>query len=847
MLGIIVALLIAVFSLFLYYQLPVVDELQNVKLNEPLKIYSRDNKLISEIGQIKRTPVTFDQIPKLQIYAFLAAEDSRFFSHIGIDIWSLVRAVWQYVSDADQKTGASTITMQLARNFYLTRARTVWRKYREILLAFKIERELSKEQIMTLYLNKIFLGHKSYGIAAAANNYYSRKLDELSISQMATLAGLPKAPSKFNPVVNPKRAKERRDWILGRMLDLEYIDNQEYESALAEDITPTPFWNQTDIDAQYVAEMVRLKLLTGDLLAKGGADQDYVYNQGLRVYTTIDSKLQNHANKAVVLGIMQYEERHGYKGKEKHFSLFDDIDSNDALFSIDEKKLRSVIKEIEKLSDFGGTLIPALVYDVTAESLSLLLTDGRKVELTRDKNFPFKGKFINVNKVSKAGQFDTLFVKGDLVRIRKDEAGNWLLAQIPSVQASLSSIDPIDGAIRALVGGFYYYHSEYNRAIQANRLLGSTIKPLIYSYALGAGYKAGSIIMDAPLRFEENNNWRPQNADLNFLGPTTLRNALYKSRNVVSVRLLSTMKIKKVIQFLRQFSLSKRYPRDLSLALGTLSSTSLKVAQAYSAFSNGGHLPSGYLVERIEDYQGKVLYQANQQGVCYKDIVSISFPEENQKSVALVDSSTDQNITLLNEGFINGLFTEKSTAPLFSEKNVYRYCDNDKQQLYPLIERDVAYIMNDILKGIARSGTAHKVVKSIKRKDFGGKTGTTNDNIDAWFTGIHPLLSTSVWVGFDSPTPMGRIESGSKAALPIWLAYTKGFEDQVPFARLRKPKSIVKRFIDPKTGDLVTSSYPKAIQEIFRKWNLPRKSRKIIIQSGSGNSSVVLERPEDIF
>lgn len=829
--GCVIATALIIFSLFLYHQLPEVDELQNVKLNEPLKIYTRDNKLIAEFGQIKRTPVTFNEIPQQQIHAFLAAEDSRFFDHIGIDLLSLVRAVWQYVSDADQKTGASTITMQLARNFYLTRVQTIWRKYREILLAIKIEREISKEQIMTLYLNKIFLGNKSYGIAAAANNYYSRKLSKLSLSQMATLAGLPKAPSRFNPVVNPKRAQERRDWILGRMLDLGYIDNQEHESAITEDITPTPFWNRTDVDAQYVAEMVRLTLIKGDLLAKGGAVKDYVYNQGLRVYTTIDSRLQTVANKAVTNGIMQYEERHGYRGAEQHFSFFESSNSNDAFSQVYEQELRKVLSTMDDLPNFSALLIPALVYKVEPKLLSLLLADGSEVILDRATTFPFQGIYIDVNKVKKAGTFDKIFVKGDLVRLRKGDKNTWILTQIPHVQGSLSSVDPIDGAIRAIVGGFYYYHSKYNRAVQAQRLLGSTIKPLIYGYALSTGYRAGSVIMDAPLRFEPSNNWRPQNADLNFLGPTTLRNALYRSRNVVSVRLLSTLRIKKVIQFLRQFSLSAYYPRDLSLALGTLSSTSLKVAEAFSIYANGGYLPNNYLVERIEDYQGKVLYKADKAGVCYRNVASISFPK----------TESDGALPIFNEAFLNELLSDNNTTPLFGEQNVYRYCNSSRTQLEPLIKRDVSFIMNDILKGIAKYGTARTVNRTLKRKDFGGKTGTTNDNIDAWFTGIHPLLATSVWVGFDEPQTLGKSESGSRAALPIWLSYIQSIEKKIPFARLRKPKNIVTAFIDPTTGDSVSSSYPRARREIFRKWNLPRKSRKIIIKSK------VLERPEDIF
>ena len=556
---------ISLFSLYLYYQLPEVGELQTVKLNEPLKIYTRDSKLISEIGEIKRTPVTYEQIPQQVIYAFLAAEDRRFFEHVGIDPISLGRAMLEYVSDAQQQTGASTITMQLARNFYLTRARTLWRKYREILLALKIEAELSKEQIITLYLNKIFLGNKAYGIAAAAKNYYSRSLDTLSLSQIATLAGLPKAPSRFNPVVNPTRAQERRDWILGRMLDLGYINDQQQEIALAEDITPTPFWTRTDIDAQYVAEMARLELLKGDVLTEGGVDEDFLYSKGLRVYTTVDSQMQEAANRAVNLGLMEYEERHGYRKPERHFTLFDveqDL-STDTLhgtsYQSAEEALRKVLEVMNELSNFGGKLLPALVHKVEQKTIYLWLADGSEVVLDFDESFPFEGLFLDTDNLKEVevDSFDVFLRLGDMVRIRKNTEDTWVLAQIPIAQGALSSVDPIDGAIRAIVGGFYYYHSEYNRAVQAKRLLGSTVKPLIYSYAFSQGYKAGSIILDAPLRFEQEDHWRPHNADLGFLGPISLRTAVYRSRNVVSIRLLNQLKLDDLIAYLRQFKLSE--------------------------------------------------------------------------------------------------------------------------------------------------------------------------------------------------------------------------------------------------------------------------------------------------
>ena len=854
----VISLAIGLFSLYLYYQLPEVGELQTVKLNEPLKIYTRDNKLISEIGEIKRTPVTYDQLPQQVIYAFLAAEDRRFFEHIGIDMLSLGRAVWQYASDAKQQTGASTITMQLARNFYLTRARTLWRKYREILLALKIESELSKEQIITLYLNKIFLGNKAYGIAAAAKNYYSRPLDMLTLSQAATLAGLPKAPSRFNPVINPTRAQERRDWILGRMLDLGYINDQQQEIALAEDITPTPFWTHTDIDAQYVAEMVRLELLKGDLLTEGGVDESFLYSKGLRVYTTVDSNMQEAANKAVVFGLMEYEERHGYRKPERHFTLFDvnqdisDDTSDDVRHQVTEESIRKVLDAMSETSNFGGQLLPALVHRIESSTAYLWLVDGSEVVLDFKTNFPFKGLFVNVDsrRKVKPKDFSSFLRLGDMVRIRRNKDNSWVLAQVPIVQGALSSIDPIDGAIRAIVGGFYYYHSKYNRAVQAQRLLGSTVKPLIYSYAFSQGYKAGSIVLDAPLRFKQEDHWRPHNSDLGFLGPISLRTAIYRSRNVVSIRLLNELKLDDIITHLSQFNLSDEYPRDLSLALGTLSSTPLKVSQSFSIFANGGLLPSTYFIDRVEDHEGNVLYQATPQGICYQDNVTIDYPDTEEDNTDDREAASDSDLDNFYKKVSNNTESELvigQPQPLFSKDRIQHYCNPDVQLPPRMIEEDVAYITNDILKGVARKGTARKIGRQFKRQDFGGKTGTTNNNIDTWFTGVHPLLVSSVWVGFDSPQSLGRIETGSRSALPIWIHYMKDIQNRIPQATLTRPKNVVKAYIDPITGDRVDKYYPKAIQEIFRRDNLPKESTKLIIKAKTGNSSEIFNRPEDIF
>ena len=703
--------------LYLNPQLPNVEQLREIKLETPLQIYSRDGKLISEFGEKHSRPLHYDEIPPLLVKAFLAAEDDNFFNHTGISIKGLARAFSDIAQTGAIRSGGSTITMQVAKNYFLTSQRTFSRKFTEILLARNIEQALSKQEILELYVNKIYLGQRAYGIGAAAEVYYSKNVNQLSLAEMAMIAGLPKAPSKYNPVVNPKRAIERRDWILRRMLLLGFIKQAEYEQAIATDTGIRYHTVVDEVTAPYLAEMVR-----ATLTARFG---DNVLGAGYRVFTTVRSDVQNAAVVAVNEGLLAYDVRHGWRG----------VESKD--------------KPLTAFNNAGG-LFPAQVTKVNRNSLEAILRDGRKITINWS-GLRWARAYKNANSLGAAPtKASQLAEEGDIIRVKK-ENGSWVLRQIPKVQGQLIALDPNTGAIEALAGGFDFSVSQFNHSIQGWRQAGSTMKPFIYALALERGFTPYSVVNDSPLTV---GNWTPSNSDGRFMGPITLRRALYLSRNLVSVRLLQAVGVDRARTYLDRFGfVDKELPDNLTLALGTAQVVPIQMATGYAAFANGGYRVNPYFIDRIEDVSGKVLFQAKPTQVCK--------PCEDQPVVENNIPPPPTEIT--GEG---SEFTV--TEPPLPEAPKAFMPD------YPVAKRIMseksANQMANILRDVILHGTARSAL-SLGRSDIAGKTGTTNDAKDAWFAGFSPRMVAVSWVGFDQPSSLGRIEYGGYAALPLWTKF----------------------------------------------------------------------------
>lgn len=711
------------YGMYLYIapSLPEMTTLKKAPLLKPLQVYSTDNQLIAEYGGKLSVPVEYNQIPEKFIYAFLAAEDSAFFEHSGISFKGLGRAVSEAVTGSNVQTGGSTITMQVAKNYYLSPERTLRRKLTEIFLARKIEQNLSKEEILTLYVNKIFLGKNAYGIAAAAKIYYNKSLEELSIAQMAMIAGLPKAPSRYNPVVNPERALERRNWILGRMLQLGYINQNEYQGGIAEPINlDMPDRSISNIHP-YVGEMVR-----AELVKKFGKQ---AVDSGYKVYTTIDSKRQAYAEQAVQNGLEAYDRRHGWRGAE----------ASD-----------------QPLSDFRAfaNTYPAQVTKVLNNSFEALMQDGSTVTV------PWSGMswarpYRNANSVGAAPSRAAQIVKvKDIVRLRPNQnKSSWSLVQVPKVQGQLIAINPNNGAIEAIVGGYNFYQSTFNRALQGWRQPGSIIKPFVYAMALERGMTPHTMLNDSPITIGK---WSPRNSDGRYLGMIPLRRALYLSRNTVSVRLLQTVGLDRTRQLFMDFGLQEdQIPRNYTIALGTPQVLPVQMATGYATFANGGYRVQPHFIQRIEDAYGKTIYQANPEYAC---IACISEDEKNPET-AEVKTPDDEVIEVTNQS----IQTADAAPANKIERSQYR-------QAQRILKSSSAYDMANILRDVIQYGTGRAALR-IGRNDIGGKTGTTNDAKDAWFAGFNGKLVTISWVGFDQPTTLGRREYGGVAALPIWTEF----------------------------------------------------------------------------
>lgn len=804
--------IIALSSLFIYLSpsLPDVETLKDIEFQTPLRIFSADGKLIGEFGEKRREPIDFNDAPQPLINAILSAEDDRFYSHQGVDIKSLLRAASELVITGSIQSGGSTITMQVARNFFLSRNQTFSRKLNEILLALKIENELSKKEILALYLNKIYLGKRAYGFKAAAKVYYGTELDQLSLAQTAMIAGLPKAPSTFNPIVNPTRALIRRNWILRRMHSLGKITKKEYEQATQEPVTAKFHTQQLELNAPYVAEIAREQAIT--LFGESA------YTRGYNVVTTVDSHLQAAGQKAVINGLLVYSQRHGYRGPEATLS----IDSLNLLptpttatpainqtITLEEAQLGEVnllpwIKQLKNIPNYGG-LQAAAVIAIQEKSFTALLASGKSVTVTWENGLSTAGRYVNENFHSPAPhKAEAIVTLGDVVRVyQKPIKGEetWHLSQIPKIQGALVALNPKNGSIQTIVGGFDFKQSSFNRVTQAKRLPGSNFKPFIYSIGLENGFTAASVFNDAPIVIENNgleNVWRPENSNGKFFGLTRLRKALYLSRNIVSIRLLRSIGIEKVIAGMERFGMdSAHLPKELSIALGTHAMTPLEIATGYTVFANNGYKVKPFLVDHITNSQGEVIFTETPL------TVMPNAPQENPEISQAVVSSMKSDQTPLTP------ITLKKIRP------------HNKQKPAPqIMDERVVFIMNSILRDVVTRGTA-KRAKQLNRQDIGGKTGTTNGPTDAWFSGFnHHIVATS-WVGFDNNAKIGKREYGGTAALPIWIDFMKVALENVPEQLPKQPDGIVTVRINPETGELTTPGNPNGIHEMFLKETVP--------------------------
>ncbi len=735
-LGLIGVLLAGFAALVIYSNLPSLDTLTDYRPKIPLRIYSDEGLLIGEFGAERRNVVKISEVPEHLKNAILAAEDDRFYEHGGVDYVGVLRAAYSNFSAGSVRQGASTITMQVARNFFLTREKTLTRKFSEALLAFKIEHNLSKDKILELYINQIYLGQRSYGFAAAADTYFGKSLQNINMAEAALLAGLPKAPSSYNPISNPKRAKSRQLYVLGRLHKLNHISNEEMRELEKQ---PIPVKKQSKvfaIPADYVAEMIRQVIYD--------RYQEEAYSKGIKVYTTIRQIDQETASQALRKNVLEFDKRNGYRGPEAYIDL--------AKHGLNqEKTLDDILDEISDIDD----IFPAIVLSAKPNAVQAYRKGGEIIEITGE-GLKFAQKSLAVKK--EPGK--KYISPGALIRIHKDKKNLWHIVQLPEIEAALVSLDPSDGAIHALIGGFDFQKNQFNHVTQAWRQPGSSFKPFIYSAALEKGFTPATIINDAPLSFSATQTgsqlWEPKNFDGKFEGPMRMRTALAKSKNLVSIRILQAIGIQYAQDYITRFGFdANRHPAYLPMALGSGSVTPMQMAVGYSVFANGGYRIAPYLIKSIEDEKGNILEQ-------FKP-VSIS----------------------------NGA------------KRV--------------IDPRNAFLMTSMMQDVINYGTATKA-KQLGRNDLAGKTGTTNNFVDAWFCGFQKDLVTIAWMGYDEPKSLGKNETGGRVALPIWMDYMAPILKSIPVAEYTPPQGILAAKINSATGFRDSSG---GVTEYFFSEQLP--------------------------
>jgi len=695
--------------------LPSLETLTDYRPKIPLRVYSADGQLIGEFGEERRAVVKLEQVPKSLIDAIVAAEDERFYQHGGVDYVGVARAALSNFTSGGVRQGASTITMQVARNFFLSKEKTLTRKFNEMLLAFKIEASLSKQQILELYINQIYLGQRAYGFASAAQIYYGKPLDQLPVAEHAMLAGLPKAPSRFNPVTNPARAKLRQQYVLRRMRELGMITPQQLADAGKEAPPVKQVMNEYGVRADYFAEMVRAQMFE-----RYGEE---TYTRGLKVHTTLNVEHQRAAYQAVRKGVLEYDKRHGYRGPEAYVELTGQLT---------DERLEDALQDVVDSDD----LYAAIVLEATPKLVRVYRAGGERIDLSED-GLKFAARMLG----DKAAPNQRIR-RGAIIRISLNEKNHWQIVQLPVVESAFVAADPRTGAIRALVGGFDFNRNQFNHVTQALRQPGSSFKPFVYSAALEKGFTAATVINDAPLTFTSaqtgSEPWEPKNYDGKFDGPIRLRAALAKSKNLVSVRILQAISPQYAQDYIARFGFDpKMHPPYLTMALGAGNVTPMQMLGAYSVFANGGYRIAPYFVERVEDDKGNKL-------------------TVNQPQVA-----------------------GESAERVIDSRN--------------------AFIMTSLMRDVVRAGTATRAMR-LKRNDLAGKTGTTNEFVDAWFGGFQPTLVAVAWMGFDQPKTLGRNETGGSAALPIWIDYMAVALKNVPEEPFNPPGGIIVMQIDPETG-----------------------------------------------
>ncbi|WGE72283.1 penicillin-binding protein 1A [Actinobacillus equuli subsp. haemolyticus] len=788
--------------------LPNVSTLKSVELQQPMQIFTADGKLIGEVGEQRRIPVKLAEIPQTLIDAIIATEDVRFYDHKGIDPKGIMRAIWR--SSQGDTQGASTITQQLARNFFLTPERNIERKIKEAILALEIEKVLSKDEILELYLNKIYLGYRSHGVAAAAKTYFGKSLEQLSLSEMAIIAGLPKAPSTMNPLYSVKRAEARRNVVLGRMLEVGKITQQQYAQAKAEPVKATFYGTALEFRADYVTEMVRQ-----EMVKRYG--EDVAYNKGFKVYATVLSTDQKAAQDALSENLINYDRRHGWRGAEK---LWNDKNAWD-----DEK----IIEHLSKLPN-SEPFVGAAVVAITKNGYTIMLANGDKAELKKS-NATF-GKSIKLN-------------VGEQIWVRQTKTGgDWQLGQIPEVNSALVSLNSDNGAIEAIVGGFSFEQSRFNRATQSLVQVGSSIKPFIYTAAMNKGLSLSTTLSDSPITIIKRGQkpWTPKNADNRYEGPLRLRVALGKSKNMVAIRTLQMAGLDYVAEYLERFGFSRdQFMATEALALGAASFTPLEMARAYAVFDNGGYLIDPYIIDRILDNQGNELFKANPAIACIEcDHIPVKYPEPAYfDGVKIHDEEQLREAfgTPSEESVTEEVEAEESTESELEIKPAVKTnapslmteaTQNSSEVRYAprVISGELAFLMRSALNsaiygepGQAWNGTSKALANDFKRKDIGGKTGTTNNSKVTWYAGFGANIVTTVYVGFDdNKRDLGRGEAGARTAMPAWVKYMKVALKDKPERNFPIPQNIVEAKIDSTSGFLGSN-----LTEYFIKGTEPTK------------------------
>ena len=849
-----------VFYFHLKSSLPSVESLKTVELQQPMQIYTADGKLIGEVGEQRRIPVKLENVPQRLQDAFLATEDSRFYDHHGLDPIGIARAIYVAVSNGGASQGASTITQQLARNFFLTPEKKLIRKVREAVLAVEIENALSKQEILELYLNKIFLGYRSYGVAAAAQTYFGKNLDELTLSEMAVIAGLPKAPSTMNPLYSPKRAEERRNVVLGRMLDENKITKAEYDAAIKEPIVASYHGAKFEFRADYVTEMVRQEMV------KRFGEED-AYTKGYKVFTTVLSKDQAEAQKAVRNNLIDYDMRHGWRGGAPLWKKGEAVWDNERIVAF-----------LKKLPD-SEPFIPAAVTALGKNGAELLLANNETMTLSS-------------NAMRWAGKSPVKV--GEQIWIRKRDNGEWVLGQIPAANSALVSLNSDNGAIEAMVGGFSYEQSKFNRATQSLVQVGSSIKPFIYAAALEKGLTLSSVLQDSPISIQKPGQplWQPKNSPDRYDGPMRLRVGLGQSKNMIAIRALQTAGVGFTADFLQRFGFKRdQYFASEALALGAASFTPLEMARAYAVFDNGGFLIDPYLIEKIQDNTGKDLFIANPKIACitcndipviygetkdkidgFKDVAEVANPDKLKSAKGNSNTDTDEGegdqqpenvpdlpelqTSALNDGSVDLMADAKDGAA--------------KQEYAPrVISGELAFLIRSALntaiygeQGLGWKGTSWRIAQSIKRSDIGGKTGTTNSAKVAWYAGFGANLVTTTYVGFDdNKRVLGKGEAGAKTAMPAWVAYMKAALSDVPERQLELPPNIMEKTIDSNSGLLsegggrkeyfIVGTEPKRtyIAEMKERgyYVPPELQQRLNGGTGKTKDAIPATQPEELF